>query len=154
MVANDLCGKCDEVGASNKCSCDDVFCDTCFPRHLQRLPNHRKTGGRRERAWKWAIGAVGHIAEIGRLDKIFEKDEGAKWFGLHVENNGRMRTARIIETPRFNQLIETSAHASADSPQRQFPSLVSFVGETGAGKSTVSEYPLTLEREFILLTRL
>jgi len=67
------------------------------------------------------------------------KDEGAKWFGLVVEKSGQDRIVRIVETPRFSNLIEDSMHSTSNSPSRQYPGIVSFVGDTGAGKSTLSK---------------
>lgn len=142
MNEADLCGRCLKKLATAKCSCDEKFCDECLPGHLKRLFKHRKIGGRIERAWKWAAGTVGYLADIKHLNQVFEQDEGAKWFGLHVHKHERTRVARLIETPRFDKLMEASAHASSDSPSRQFPSMVSFVGETGAGKSTISAYSI------------
>ncbi|KAL4987485.1 hypothetical protein BDW68DRAFT_177857 [Aspergillus falconensis] len=136
-MKDDFCGKCDKAVATNKCSCDERFCDVCFSFHLERVPKHRKAGGKFERAWKWATGTAGHLADLTHFDQFFKQDEGAKWFGLHVEKIDQTRVSRIIETPRFNELMEGSVHALPGSPSRQFPSLITFVGDTGAGKSTI-----------------
>lgn len=69
--------------------------------------------------------------------EYFKEDEMAKWFGLYIESSKSGRIARIIETARFTELAEKSATASVNSAKRQFPSITSFVGETGVGKSTL-----------------
>jgi hypothetical protein len=92
-----------------------------------------------ERAWKWATGSIGDLAKNAiSLSHAFRQDEGAKWFGLHIEKHEQIRISRIIETPRFDLLASASLHEFDNSPKRQFPSLISFVGDTGAGKSTIS----------------
>ncbi|OCL06979.1 hypothetical protein AOQ84DRAFT_258516, partial [Glonium stellatum] len=132
------CGKCDKALSKHKCSCDERFCDNCFVWHQNRFPIHRKVGGKVERAWKWATGKIGAVADGLSVKHVFEQDEGAKWFGLHIEENSRgVRVAGIVETHRFSSLAEKSIHASSESPSRQFPNLISFVGDTGSGKSTL-----------------
>jgi hypothetical protein len=74
----------------------------------------------------------------------FEKDEDAKWFGLVEDTSFDLPVCRIVETPRFSEIMESSVHASPQSPKRQYPSFVSFVGETGAGKSSLSICELNL----------
>ena len=40
--------------------------------------------------------------------QIFEKDEGAKWFGFFEKTNViRSTVYQIVETPRFSELMET-----------------------------------------------
>ncbi|KAK6511350.1 hypothetical protein TWF481_000270 [Arthrobotrys musiformis] len=67
----------------------------------------------------------------------FKKDEGAKWFGLVTKARSGGRVSVIVETPRLAKLVESSVHAFEDSPGLQFPSITSFVGFTGAGKSVL-----------------
>ena len=84
-------------------------------------------------------GAFLGIANSISQATVFKKDETTKWFGLHVEVVRQDRITTIVETPRFSNLMEDSLHFSKISPRRQFPSVTSFVGETGAGKSTLSK---------------
>ena len=137
-----LCGGwCEQEPGEIKCSCDEVFCTKCFQKHLQRLPTHKKAPSLSfERAWAWVSGTVSTLTDDLSRQAQFQKDEGAKWFGLVVEKSGADRIISIIETPRFANLVEDSTHYSSKSPIRQYPSIVSFVGDTGAGKSTLGEY--------------
>lgn len=74
------------------------------------------------------------------VGQVFEQDETAKWFGL-VEEIGRSGSiCQIIETSRFSELMEASRVAYPDSPKRQYPSMIAFVGDTSAGKSTLSKW--------------
>ena len=84
--------------------------------------------------------------------EYLKEDEMAKWFGLYIESSKSGRIARIIETARYTELAEKSATASANSAKRQFPSIVSFVAETGVGKSTLSKFVAhTYTTKFVLM---
>jgi hypothetical protein len=130
-----VCAKCDETLITERCSCDNFFCEECFKIHVRRQPTHRKAShssgtSKLLKAWKFVKGIGGTAT--------FEKDEGAKWFGLVEETKFDPPVCRIVETPRLSELLELSKYADELSPKRQFPSLVSFLGDTGAGKSTLS----------------
>ena len=132
-----ICARCAEAPASINCSCGPRYCDDCFALHIAKLPAHRGTPHTNEptkfqKAWKFVKG-IGGTAD-------FERDEGAKWFGLVEERRFDPPVCRIVETPRLADLLELSKYADEHSPQRQFPSLVSFLGDTGAGKSTLGRY--------------
>jgi len=134
------CGICGNVPGETHCSCGEEFCATCFQNHTRRNPTHRRAGSSiAERFWSWAVGHWASLTNEATRREQFQKDEGAKWFGLAVEKSGSDRIAWIVETPRFSNLVEDSVHYLDGSPSRQFPSIVSFVGDTGAGKSTLSK---------------
>ncbi|OCL10313.1 hypothetical protein AOQ84DRAFT_402023 [Glonium stellatum] len=130
------CASCD-VPAKTKCSCGEDYCEECYKRHLLRRPAHFKLDKRLQSVWKWVSGKCEILMDDVSQHTQFERDEGAKWFGLHIEKRDTNRIARIVETARFTSLAEDSIYKAHASPSRQFPRLVSFVGETGAGKSTL-----------------
>ncbi|KAF3102387.1 hypothetical protein TWF102_004588 [Orbilia oligospora] len=80
------------------------------------------------------------IAEID-LSTLFIEDEKAKWFGhwsqmsKQDDETNRIETQYIVETSRLRDLMAQSLNFGPDSPSTQFPSIVSFVGASGAGKS-------------------
>lgn len=134
------CVKCDRPDVTTRCSCSNLYCDACYKKHLQSKPTHRGlkyTPGSSllSKAWKFVKGSLAYTPED------YVKDESAKWFGLTEEFHPHSVVCRIVETTRFAELVEASKHAYPDSPKRQFPSLVSFVGDTGAGKSSLSTQP-------------
>ena len=145
MTAKELptCEKCEELAGVVKCSCGARFCEGCFTaKHLVRNPKHKRGGTHgTEKAWAWISGTISTLTESTSRATFFEQDQVAKWFGLHVQRvNADDRVTRLVETPRFSRLVAASMHHSHDSPRRQFPSIISFVGETGAGKSTLSMF--------------
>jgi hypothetical protein len=138
-----VCDRCDKPNSLLKCSCGVTFCQNClFNTHLGRYPNHQQAvPGKREKFLGWVTGTIYNITyEVASV--LFQKDEASKWFGLVVEKSSQDRITKLVETPRFLSLISRSRHAFPDSPKRQYPSIISFVGETGAGKSTLSKFKI------------
>ncbi|KAF3101287.1 hypothetical protein TWF706_005589 [Orbilia oligospora] len=89
------------------------------------------------------------IAEID-LSTLFIEDEKAKWFGhwsqmsKQDDETNRIETQYIVETSRLRDLMAQSLNFGPDSPSTQFPSIVSFVGASGAGKSLLVRYLIHL----------
>ncbi|KAK3900585.1 hypothetical protein C8A05DRAFT_17128 [Staphylotrichum tortipilum] len=134
------CEMCSEHNGDITCSCGCKFCEPCFTNlHLRRHPEHRAGGNTKSQAfWNWATDRWANFSDALVRATLFKADEAAKWFGLQTDRleNGRSITS-IAETDRLRNLMEISLHFESQSPNRQFPSLTSFVGDTGAGKSTL-----------------
>ncbi|KAI1634568.1 hypothetical protein F4809DRAFT_665344 [Biscogniauxia mediterranea] len=129
------CEICEETLGVVKCSCSAEFCETCFTnKHIRRHPKHKRGSRNSEGAWSWISSPFTNLADRTFRAKWFEKDEVTKWFGLHISGS---REAVLVDTARFLRLTASSASYRQDSPRRQFPSITSFVGETGSGKSTL-----------------
>ncbi|RYP11186.1 hypothetical protein DL764_000211 [Monosporascus ibericus] len=96
---------------------------------------HKESNSRVKQFIEWAFGAVQSIG-----DAIFQKDEQTKWFGVTTEQMGKKTITKLVETPRCAALMTESRTHLPDSPKTQYPRLVSFVGETGAGKSTLIRF--------------
>lgn len=140
-----LCAKCEEAPGVVKCSCKNTFCKECF--HNEHLTRPRNAGHRevlpskRQMVANWALGAIHSLQSYAEgVQAYFQKDEATKWFGLVIEESSGEKITTLVETPRFAELIESSINHHPTSPKRQYPALISFVGETGAGKSTLSKY--------------
>jgi hypothetical protein len=146
MVTMDdrLCAKCDEAPGVVKCSCKNRFCRECFHTHLAKPQNagHQEALPSKGQLFaNWALGKLHSIQSYAEgVQEYFKKDEVTKWFGLVVEESSGEKITKLVETPRFAELIESSINHRTTSPKRQCPVLISFVGETGAGKSTLSKY--------------
>lgn len=149
------CGKCEAAEGDVKCTCEEIFCNPCFQWHIERLPKHQKVSSDQKilrEAWSWASGTSSALSDMATRSEYFKEDEMAKWFGLYIESSKSGRIARIIETARYTELAEKSVTVSANSAKRQFPSIVSFVGETGVGKSTLSKRAAhTFTTKFVLM---
>lgn len=72
------------------------------------------------------------------IQNLFERDEAAKWIGLTIQGYKDGETSHILQTPRLRELLAESMYGFKGAPKTQYPSLVSFVGETGSGKSQIS----------------
>jgi hypothetical protein len=124
----------------SKCSCDINFCNRHWEKHISKHPTHKKAiPAHLKRVWGWVKGSVEYLTDNIARAAQFQKDKGAKWFGLVVERSGHDRIRTLVETPRFANLVEDSIFHSRNSSKRRYPSLVSFVGEYRAGKSTLSK---------------
>ena len=152
--ADNLCERCDDREIEVNCSCGAGFCGHCFSnKHLVRNPTHRKGGNRKdEEKWKWITGRFSGIKSIAEQ---FKDDEDAKWFGLHADWVNGAYHVSIVETERLTNTMAASLmyYDAEDTPKRQFPSIASFIGETGAGKSTLGLWPQCNHHSPWLLTQ-
>ncbi|KAL4986567.1 hypothetical protein BDW68DRAFT_197978 [Aspergillus falconensis] len=123
--------------------CGHVFCDKCWgksPPHVRQ----RVQGG------------IPHEKTDPRLAKIIEQtleveldEKQQSWMHLNDENSSWFGTLRdddddmvFHDHGRFADLM---AEMSARKRQLRYPGLVSFVGQTGAGKSTVVKLLIELQ---------
>ncbi|KAF5687085.1 hypothetical protein FCIRC_2473 [Fusarium circinatum] len=138
---DDLCAKGEERPGDVRCSCGERFCEYCFSKkHLPRNQTHKRGGSKKtETKWNKIKGVVSDIASSFSPASHFQRDETTKWFGLHISSppGHKDRITTLVETTRFSSLLEESLHFHKHSPKRQYPSICSFVGDTGAGKSTL-----------------
>ncbi|PKY01131.1 hypothetical protein P168DRAFT_329858 [Aspergillus campestris IBT 28561] len=114
--------------------CNCIFCPDCWP----RSPPHRKTPVR---------GGIPHEKTDPKLARIIEqtletdvdektqsylhmRDEDSAWFGTVWDDSDLL----FQDYGRYANLM---AQMSGRKRQVRYPGLVSFVGQTGAGKSTL-----------------
>ncbi|KAK0628303.1 hypothetical protein B0T17DRAFT_149884 [Bombardia bombarda] len=128
-----------------------VLCGGCGPAHLPAhreclatFPNHRPDAPAEGlmlgepcqevdfqdfiyTTWLLDSRFLNHDKESMHIDDIW-----STWFGVPHDQEGPFPQLHIY--PRIQNLISSD---SSDKPPRQYPSLISFVGDTGSGKSTL-----------------
>lgn len=134
----DPCFLCDDDPTWFCTECKDVFCSGCW----DQVPAHRKVleGRRGSRSRprlpheRVDLKAYYRLSEIfdreytaKERDALFEWEAGAKWIYVTARNSGN-GDFRLGNSYRFTDL---TAHGWEEGLQEQFPSLVSFVGQTG-----------------------
>lgn len=160
-ASGEMCDQCDTVGPErsycNVCNC--VFCNACW----QMQAPHKKS--------KQTAGALPHektdhnvaikVKDIltpdldeNAREKLHTEDIDTTWFGVVREDHelplfrdyGRYATLMTgIKDLRLD-LVETLS-VTSDMNETLFPSLISFVGQTGAGKSTLIKLLVDLKSE-------
>ncbi|KAI8626701.1 hypothetical protein F5Y19DRAFT_445247 [Xylariaceae sp. FL1651] len=151
---SDSCVRCGKDAASGWiCTrCDDAFCcDQCW----NSWDPHKKEAKRPSRFARKTHEKV-HRDVFYRLTRIFaqhqtkerqflhEQEAKAKWFGIYRDYGDNICFG---DTNRFRVIMNEGL--TAEHPE-QFPSLVSFIGQTGSGKSTVINLLMTLTDDTIL----
>ncbi|KAI9769094.1 MAG: hypothetical protein M1840_004445 [Geoglossum simile] len=132
--AGRLCDHCKICGMRGSlCSqCDEIFCDTCWggydPHKGYTSANHEKTDIRVNDVVRRSLKVFMTSQEQMELH---QQDENTTWFGVVGEG---MEQLVLHDYGRFGDLI---AEFREGRHRKRYPRLVSFVGETGAGKSSL-----------------
>ncbi|TKA70619.1 hypothetical protein B0A55_07579 [Friedmanniomyces simplex] len=117
--------------------CDSSYCSDCWPRQGPHKPNkkgrdgvpHEKTNPHVVRRLKETLNPTRKPEEI---QKLHEQDASTKWFGVARDLTGR---------PNFEDYGRYASLMSSISPieglGNRYPQLVSFIGVTNAGKSSL-----------------
>ncbi|KAK6835070.1 hypothetical protein PG987_009764 [Apiospora arundinis] len=114
-----------------------AFCDSCWPRWVLHVPGAVGWDGKpHEKADPMVIDRLRQILEPVRTEEEHEaellEDEDTTWLGFGRDASGR---SVLHDYGRFAAIMgETLVE---DTATERFPQLVSFIGETGAGKSTL-----------------
>lgn len=115
-------------------ACQRVYCDDCYDAQLvheddgNRLGAHEKTD---LDTANFILSVFGTKDSAEDRERLHVKNIQSKWFGTHIDE----QESRIY----FQEFGGLSGilRKSNVLPHQQFPSLISFVGDTGAGKSTL-----------------
>ena len=110
---------------------DNIYCQTDWAkerRHNGRDPSHRQI----------QMATYEHIESIFTNERdpeenyrLHEADVSSSWFGLNTDENEKPQLGR---NDVYEQIVASSDFKNY---QDQYPSLVSFIGTTGSGKSTL-----------------
>ncbi|KAI1343005.1 hypothetical protein F5Y15DRAFT_428961 [Xylariaceae sp. FL0016] len=132
------CQTCQTNNKTYTCvQCNDLaFCDGCWEKWVLHAPGATGWGGKpHEKADPFVLQRLRNILEPVRSEEEhaveLEDDRETTWFGFSLSSSGQ---PIFQDFRRFAAIVnESYISNSAD----RFPQLVSFVGETGAGKSTI-----------------
>ncbi|KAL3422984.1 hypothetical protein PVAG01_04731, partial [Phlyctema vagabunda] len=138
-----LCGQCEEHRPdTHYCNlCDLTYCEPCW----YTVGTHRSgklgPGGiPHERTDRSIADKLRVTLESSPSDieqgELFENDETTAWFGVVKDESG---DSIFYDYGRYADIVAEIARATGQRQSHSglFPGLVSFVGETGAGKSTL-----------------
>ncbi|KAI2468208.1 hypothetical protein F4781DRAFT_399238 [Annulohypoxylon bovei var. microspora] len=123
-----------------------AFCDCCWPKWVLHVPGAIGWGGKpHEKADPVLIERLRQILEPIRTETDHEaeliKDRETTWFGFGRDSSGH---PIFQDYGRFATIMsESRSGGTAD----RYPQLVSFIGETGAGKSTLIK--LLIDRQVL-----
>jgi ribosome biogenesis GTPase A len=114
--------------------CEAVYCDSCYEAqriHSKQTERHRTHERTDLEVARFVLRLFNtYVPRIEDRQQQHEDAYPSKWFGVH------------LETPTKPSLhvfgaLATLLKESQLPPFQHYPSLVSFVGDTGAGKSTL-----------------
>ncbi|KAI0137141.1 hypothetical protein BJ170DRAFT_573205 [Xylariales sp. AK1849] len=113
-----------------------AFCDICWPKWVLHLPGSVGWNGKpHEKADPFVLHRLRQILEPKRTEAEHEaelrEDEDTSWFGLGRDAQGH---PIFHDYGRFASIM---AESLTEDVSERHPQLVSFIGETGAGKSTL-----------------
>ncbi|KAI9717966.1 MAG: hypothetical protein M1828_007058 [Chrysothrix sp. TS-e1954] len=125
--------------------CNSFFCDDCWPKQgPHRTGKVARDGIPHEKTNHLTVERLKAILQpaedLKQLKKLHRHDTKSTWFGVLEEKvfdhsvPGSKTRHKFREHGRFASLM---AHSRASASGTQYPQLVSFVGQTNAGKSTL-----------------
>ncbi|ORY59725.1 uncharacterized protein BCR38DRAFT_445344 [Pseudomassariella vexata] len=113
-----------------------AFCERCWPKWILHIPGAVGWDGKpHEKADPVVVHRLRQVLEPSRTEAQHETelldDEDTTWFGFGRDASGH---PTFHDYGRFAAIMGETF--SEETPER-FPQLASFIGETGAGKSTL-----------------
>ncbi|KAI1342705.1 hypothetical protein F5Y15DRAFT_373717 [Xylariaceae sp. FL0016] len=115
-----------------------AFCDTCWPKWILHQPGAVGWNGKpHEKADPAVVNRLRQILEPARSEAEHEsellEDQDTTWFGFGRDATGH---PLLHDYGRFAAIMGETVTEDKDNQER-YPQLASFIGETGAGKSTL-----------------
>lgn len=130
-----LCEGCQGARSKFYClTCPSHYCDDCWtechPPKAAWAAKHQKMD---TEVYQRLEGTFNPPSDARIQDKLHRDDEETTWFAVKRDANGNPEI--LHDSGRYASLV---AHGSCSGQHlARFPALVSFVGQTGAGKSTL-----------------
>ncbi|KAK4225116.1 hypothetical protein QBC38DRAFT_270522 [Podospora fimiseda] len=132
------CQTCKATGILFSCiQCNNFsFCDECWPKWVLHLPGSVGWDSRpHEKSNAAVVQRLRQILEPSRTDieheSELQNDDDTTWFGIGRDGLGQ---SVFEDHGRFASLMSESYNREMDT---RYPQLVSYIGQTGAGKSTI-----------------
>lgn len=127
-----------------------TFCNVCWPKWILHIPGAVGWNGKpHEKADPAVVHRLRQILEPRRTEAEHEaellEDEDTTWFGFGRDPSGH---PIFHDYGRFAAIMRETI--TEETPDR-YPQLVSFIGETGAGKSTLIK--LLIDRQDLVSER-
>lgn len=112
------------------------FCDTCWHMQGPHKPGRKGPDGLpHEKADPNIVKRLKEIlnppTDLAEQQSLHVEDEDTAWFGVGRDSTGRS----ILED--FGRYATIMADSNTGEYRLRYPRLVSFIGQTGAGKSTL-----------------
>ncbi|KAK3377268.1 hypothetical protein B0T24DRAFT_666036 [Lasiosphaeria ovina] len=115
--------------------CNQEGHQVCWREHVARLPDHRQ-GEHSEmdpRYFLFVDAVMQSEKDMDKFDSLQSLDRLARWFSV---NRVRDEEAQLWLYDRFTRLCDPGRTGNIDK-ESHFPTFVSFIGSTTAGKSTI-----------------
>lgn len=118
----------------SQCTC--CYCDECWPKPAPHRPGKR-VAAKHEKvdlALYIRLRDTFNPPSDGKIqDKLHRDDEETTWFAVKRDSSSKPEI--LYDSGRYASLVANGS--TAGSHLVRFPALVSFIGQTGAGKSTL-----------------
>lgn len=127
--------------------CGDIFCNICWIQERAHRKAKEPVHGTPHEKLHYLKAekiktSLRQSAKLTDTRGMHDADESSLWFGVSLDPTDNV-TPILEDTGRFAMLL---AQTSAGDHKPRYPGLVSFIGQTGAGKSgeATSTEPLAL----------
>ncbi|KAH7087111.1 hypothetical protein FB567DRAFT_526936 [Paraphoma chrysanthemicola] len=114
--------------------CASSLCEPCWPQTLAHHVGRRGRDGPHEKVTKNVYKKLKDILEPcyseDELEALHRRDFDTTWFGIQKDNN---RQPHLADHDIYTSLLSSPLSTGKE----KYPQLVSFIGQTNAGKSTL-----------------
>lgn len=160
FASGELCEVCRTCGHQRfHCNvCKHVYCNPCWEAQFVHEEDRSPPGLPHEKTDPGLARKIGKVLspqlKEEQIEKIHMDDIDTTWFGVVREGHERPmfqdygRYATIVAGVKNLRLEATpSLSPTSDGDEALYPSLISFVGQTGAGKSSLIKLLIDLKSE-------
>lgn len=119
-------------------ACESMLCQSCWDLQANHNPNNRRVRKPHQKTEPGLAELIQSILwpveDLAIHEALHTANIDSKWFGVMYDpDDGLQAWPRFHDFGRFFRLSDASRMSRAE----QYPCLVTFIGETGAGKSTL-----------------